>query len=258
MSFADSYRRAGTHESGSGWHFGRPGVLLAPQHKDLPHARSITPAEAVRFIRWRQYRDRPPPSIFCLELKLHLATEITPIWQATEATLTQANVDPPFWAFAWAGGQALARHVLDRPDSVRGRRVLDFGAGSGMLAIVAAQAGAVRVRAAEIDPIACAAIRLNAALNHVEIEIIEEATSSIATSASISYWSATCATSAIWPNGWYAGCAPRPAAASPCCWAIPVAITAPPKVWSRLPATRCRTSLELEDRIEQARASSGG
>jgi predicted nicotinamide N-methyase len=131
----------------------------------------ITPAEAVQFIRANT--EIASPSILP-ELKLHLATEITPIWQATEATLTQANVDPPFWAFAWAGGQALARHVLDRPDSVRGRRVLDFGAGSGMLAIVAARAGAVRVRAAEIDPIACAAIRLNAALNHVEIEIIED------------------------------------------------------------------------------------
>ena len=131
----------------------------------------ITPAEAIQFIRANT--EIASPSILP-ELKLHLATEITPIWQATEATLTQANADPPFWAFAWAGGQALARHVLDRPDSVRGRRVLDFGAGSGMLAIVAAQCGAVRVRAAEIDPIACAAIRLNAALNNVEIEIIED------------------------------------------------------------------------------------
>jgi predicted nicotinamide N-methyase len=133
----------------------------------------ITPAEAADFIRANT--EIAAPSILP-ELKLHLATEITPIWQASEVSLAEANVDPPFWAFAWAGGQALARHVLDRPESVRGRRVLDFGAGSGMLAIVAARAGAARVRAAEIDPIACCAIRLNAALNGIEmaIEILED------------------------------------------------------------------------------------
>ena len=131
----------------------------------------ITPEEAVRFIRANT--EITAPSIVP-ELKLHLATEITPIWQASETTLAAANVPPPFWAFAWAGGQALARHVLDRPSSVKGRRVLDFGAGSGLLAIAAAKCGADRVRAAEIDPIACAAIGLNAALNGVEIEIMED------------------------------------------------------------------------------------
>jgi predicted nicotinamide N-methyase len=133
----------------------------------------IDPAAAADFIRANTAI--ASPSILP-ELKLHLATEITPIWQATEATLAIANVDPPFWAFAWACGQALARHVLDRPELVRGRRVLDFGAGSGLLAIAAAQSGAARVRAAEIDRIACCAIRLNAALNGVEaaIEMLEE------------------------------------------------------------------------------------
>jgi predicted nicotinamide N-methyase len=131
----------------------------------------ITPEEAVRFIRANT--EITAPSILP-ELKLHLATEITPIWQASETTLAAANVPPPFWAFAWAGGQALARHVLDRPSCVRGRRVLDFGAGSGLLAMAAAKCGADRVRAAEIDPIACAAIGLNAALNGVEIEIMED------------------------------------------------------------------------------------
>jgi predicted nicotinamide N-methyase len=133
----------------------------------------IDPAAAADFIRANT--EIAAPSILP-ELKLHLATEITPIWQATEATLAIANVDPPFWAFAWAGGQALARHVLDRPEIVRGRRVLDFGAGSGLLAIAAALCGAERVRAAEIDPIACTAIRLNAALNGVAdaIEILED------------------------------------------------------------------------------------
>jgi len=133
----------------------------------------INPVAAADFIRANTAI--AAPSILP-ELKLHLATEITPIWQATEATLAIANVDPPFWAFAWAGGQALARHVLDQPESVRGRRVLDFGAGSGLLAIAAAMSGADRVRAAEIDPIACCAIRLNAALNGVgpAIEILED------------------------------------------------------------------------------------
>jgi predicted nicotinamide N-methyase len=109
------------------------------------------------------------------ELKLHLATEITPIWEATEAALDRANVPPPFWAFAWAGGQALARHVLDsRAERWANRRVLDFGAGSGLVGIAAARAGARLVRAGEIDPVACAAIALNAQLNGVEIEIVEE------------------------------------------------------------------------------------
>jgi predicted nicotinamide N-methyase len=131
----------------------------------------IAPTAAAEFIRANTTITSPS---LLPELRLHLATEITPIWQATEITLAEANVPPPFWAFAWAGGQALARHVLDRPETVRGRRVLDFGAGSGLLAIAAVRSGAVRVRAAEIDPIACMAIRLNAALNDVEIEILED------------------------------------------------------------------------------------
>jgi len=102
------------------------------------------------------------------EITLHLATEITPIWQATEDWLAQRNVDPPFWAFAWPGGQALARHILDHPAAVAGRRVLDFAAGGGIAAIACAQAGAI-VEAAEIDPIAIAAIQLNATANHVTI-----------------------------------------------------------------------------------------
>lgn len=106
------------------------------------------------------------------EVALHLATEITPIWQATEAWLAQNNVEPPFWAFAWPGGQALARAVLDNPASVAGRRVLDFAAGCGVAAIAAARHGAT-VEAAEIDPLAAAALRLNAALNGVEMTVTE-------------------------------------------------------------------------------------
>ncbi len=102
------------------------------------------------------------------EIALHLATEITPIWHASEAWLARANVDPPFWAFAWPGGQALARHVLDNPALVAGRRVLDFAAGGGIAAIACALAGAT-VEAADIDPMAAAATRLNAAANEAAV-----------------------------------------------------------------------------------------
>lgn len=104
------------------------------------------------------------------EIALHLATEVTPLWEATEAELQRIGLPPPYWAFAWPGGVALARYVLDHPELVAGRRVLDFGAGSGLVAIAAAKAGA-RAVAAEIDAFAAAAIRLNAAANGVEMEI---------------------------------------------------------------------------------------
>ncbi|MBN8899144.1 MAG: methyltransferase, partial [Rhodospirillales bacterium] len=81
----------------------------------------------------------------------------------------ERNVEPPFWAFAWPGGQALARHVLDHPGSVAGKRVLDFAAGGGIAAIACAMAGAALVEAAEIDPLAVAAIALNAAGNAVAV-----------------------------------------------------------------------------------------
>jgi predicted nicotinamide N-methyase len=105
------------------------------------------------------------------EIALHLATEITPLWHATEAELGREQLPPPYWAFAWAGGQALARHVLDHPALVRGRSVLDFGAGSGLLALAAARAGAARAVAAEIDGFAAAAIALNAAANRLAVEV---------------------------------------------------------------------------------------
>jgi len=105
------------------------------------------------------------------EIRLHLATEITPIWQATEETLARTALPPPYWAFAWAGGQALARYLLDSPEAVAGRSVLDFGAGSGLVAIAAAKAGAASVLAAEIDHFAAAAIAANAALNGVAVAV---------------------------------------------------------------------------------------
>jgi predicted nicotinamide N-methyase len=106
------------------------------------------------------------------EIQLHLATEITPIWQATEAWLAEHNVDPPFWAFAWPGGQALARHILDHPAPVAGKRVLDFAAGGGIAAIACAMAGAAWVEACEIDPLARAAIGLNAAANRSPVTAV--------------------------------------------------------------------------------------
>ena len=107
------------------------------------------------------------------EIALHLASAVTPLWEATETTLATEGLPPPFWAFAWPGGQALARYVLDTPDLARGRRVLDFAAGCGIAAIAAAKAGASETKASEIDPFAAAAIRLNAALNGLSIEVLE-------------------------------------------------------------------------------------
>jgi predicted nicotinamide N-methyase len=105
------------------------------------------------------------------EIVLYLATEITPMWQATEDWLRERALQPPYWAFAWPGGQALARHVLDHPGLIAGKRVLDFAAGGGIAAIACARAGAARVEAAEIDDIAREAIRLNAAANGVAVTV---------------------------------------------------------------------------------------
>ena len=125
-------------------------------------------SEAIAFIRANTVIATPP---LVPEIRLHLAGEIAPLWHATEAMLDRAGVPPPYWAFAWAGGQALARHILDHPELVRGGAVLDFGSGSGLVALAAAKAGANAVTAADIDPIAAAAIALNAALNDVAIEV---------------------------------------------------------------------------------------
>lgn len=104
------------------------------------------------------------------ELRLHLATEAHELWLKTEEELEEIGLPPPFWAFAWAGGQGLARYVLDHPESVSGKRVLDFASGSGLVAIAAVKAGAAAVVAADIDPWTETAIRLNAALNGVAID----------------------------------------------------------------------------------------
>ncbi len=103
------------------------------------------------------------------EIRLHLAAEATELWQKTEDELEAVGLPPPFWAFAWAGGQGLARYVLDHPDLVAGRRVLDVASGSGLVAIAAARAGAASVEAADIDAFAEAAIVLNADANAVTV-----------------------------------------------------------------------------------------
>ncbi|HZT50916.1 MAG TPA: 50S ribosomal protein L11 methyltransferase, partial [Stellaceae bacterium] len=116
--------------------------------------------DPVAFIRANTVLATPP---LVPEIRLHLATEVTPLWEATEAVLARQGLPPPYWAFAWPGGQALARYVLDHPAALRDRTVLDIGAGSGLLAVAAAMAGAARAIAADTDPFAAAAIALNAA-----------------------------------------------------------------------------------------------
>ena len=108
------------------------------------------------------------------EIALYLADEAVPLWHKTEEELGAMGLPPPFWAFAWAGGQALARYVMDHPALVCGRRVLDLASGSGLVAIAAAKAGAVPVVASEIDAFAEAAIALNADLNGVYVEILRQ------------------------------------------------------------------------------------
>ena len=108
------------------------------------------------------------------EVELHLATEVVPLWRKTEEQLEAEGVPPPYWAFAWAGGQALARYVLDHPESVRAKAVLDFGSGSDLVAIAAMKAGAASVLAADIDAFAAAAIMLNAEANRISIDVTSE------------------------------------------------------------------------------------
>ncbi len=103
------------------------------------------------------------------EIRLHLASELNPIWRKTEEELQEIGVAPPFWAFAWAGGQGLARHILDHPELVAGRTVLDFACGSGLVGISAAKAGARAVTCADIDEFCRTAVMLNAGENGVEL-----------------------------------------------------------------------------------------
>ena len=106
------------------------------------------------------------------EIRLYQASEPIAAWQHTERATGRTGLDPPFWAFAWAGGQALARYLLDHPEAVAGRQVIDVASGSGLVAIAAALAGAAAVTAYDIDPLAAAAITLNAAANGVAIQAV--------------------------------------------------------------------------------------
>ncbi len=127
-------------------------------------------ADPGAFIARETRIERPP---HCPEIALHLASDAVPLWQATEEELGAMGLPPPFWAFAWAGGQALARYVLDHPGIVRAKRVLDFASGSGLVAIAAMQAGASAALASDIDSFAIQAIGMNARLNGVAVTALD-------------------------------------------------------------------------------------
>ncbi len=129
----------------------------------------MTPVEASAFIR-ANTRPLPVPSL--PDILLYQADEVTPLWLMTEKDLHRAELAPPFWAFAWSGGQALATYLYDHPDVVAGKRVLDLACGSGLVGIAAAKAGAARVLCNDIDPYAEAAVALNADLNGVHIDFL--------------------------------------------------------------------------------------
>jgi predicted nicotinamide N-methyase len=126
---------------------------------------AVSPGEFVR----AHTRVRVAP--FVPELRLHLADDSLELWEATEGAVGRGEVPPPFWAFVWAGGQALARHLLDAPSLVRGRPVVDVATGSGLIAIAAALAGATDVTAYDVDDLAVAATRMNARLNRVRVSV---------------------------------------------------------------------------------------
>lgn len=138
-------------------------MVDAPRAEDA--ARALVRAHTVIASPW-----------LCPELSLHLVTEACPLWRATEPELARLGLPEPYWAFAWAGGQALARYLLDHPEEVRGARVLDFGAGGGVEALAAARAGAAAVLASDLDPVACTALQLNAELCGVPAHVIETTT----------------------------------------------------------------------------------
>lgn len=142
---------------------------------DIENRRRMTPdhppiTDKAAFIR-ANTRLRPVP--LAPEIVLHVADEAVPLWHKTEEELGEAGLPPPFWAFAWAGGQALARHILDNGDLVRGKTVLDLASGSGLVGIAAMKAGAAAVTVADIDSFACAAAALNATENGVTLATCE-------------------------------------------------------------------------------------
>jgi predicted nicotinamide N-methyase len=125
----------------------------------------VTPRDVVL----RRTRLQRPPVV--PELELHLADDMDQAWTSLQRELDDGRLPPPFWAFAWLGGQAVARHVLDHPHLVAGRTVLDLATGSGLCALAAVRAGAASVRAVDVDPYAVEAARLNAEHNGVEVDV---------------------------------------------------------------------------------------
>jgi predicted nicotinamide N-methyase len=141
--------------------FGRQGA--GKSRKEV----SIVLAERAAFIRANTRLSFPP---LCPEIRLYLADDAMALWQLTEKELGALGLPPPFWAFAWAGGQALARYILDHAEIVRGKSVLDVASGCGLVAIAAMKAGASRAVAVDLDPFAAEAAMINAAANDVTIE----------------------------------------------------------------------------------------
>ncbi|MCB1426351.1 MAG: methyltransferase [Notoacmeibacter sp.] len=150
---------------------GRSGWQNAEAALTVPASMRLQPDTARGFILANTARHHPP---HVPEIALRLADEAYGLWRRTEEELAEMGLPPPFWAFAWAGGQGLARHVLDHPEIVKGRSVLDFAAGSGLVGIAAAMAGAASVLGADIDPFCAPAIALNADLNGVSVDTTSE------------------------------------------------------------------------------------
>jgi predicted nicotinamide N-methyase len=145
----------------------RPSSLWRPDLRSHPPAQPIRPLpELIDFVRTRT-RAAPVPLV--PELAMYQADELTPLWHATVEQLEGWD-SAPFWAFPWAGGQALARYLLDHAPMVQGRRVFDFAAGGGVVALAAARAGAARVVACDVDPFCQAAVHLNSRLNGLKVE----------------------------------------------------------------------------------------
>lgn len=150
-------------------------MALHPEHTDAAEGPSsptlnINDPDAVKAFIQANTKVMAPPLV--PEIKLYLAEESLPIWQKTEEQLQQQNIPPPFWAFAWAGGQALARYLFDNVSVVAGKHVLDIGTGSGITAIAAKLCGAHTVTATDVDPVSVLAAELNATLNTCDIEVL--------------------------------------------------------------------------------------
>jgi predicted nicotinamide N-methyase len=137
---------------------------------DSPMIRGVQPgASALEIIR-SGTELRPVPLV--PEIQLYQASEPIELWQRTEQTTGRTGLDPPFWAFAWAGGRALARYLLDHPEAVSGKHAIDVASGSGLVAIAAVKAGAADTTAYDIDPLAAAAITVNAEVNGVTVPVV--------------------------------------------------------------------------------------